>query len=186
VTPRRVVLWGFMASGKTAVGAALARRLAWEHLDLDAEVVRRAGCSIAELFRTRGEPEFRRLEAEATAAVIDREEVVLSPGGGWITNPDLPRLLPAGHHVERLEVVLDVHTEARPLLPLHRGGDVARGLREVANVTHRRRDAVAGGEEAANGLRLGGRFHHHEAIPRRGAGRTCLLLSRSGHLVPVK
>jgi shikimate kinase len=96
VNPRRIVLWGFMASGKTVVGGALARRLGWEHVDLDAEIVRRAGCSIAEVFRTRGEPAFRRLEAEVTAAQIAREGVVLSPGGGWVTHPDHLRQLPTG------------------------------------------------------------------------------------------
>jgi shikimate kinase len=157
VTPRRVVLWGFMASGKTAVGAALARRLAWEHLDLDAEVVRRAGCSIAELFRTRGEPEFRRLEAEATAEVVDREEVVLSPGGGWITNPDLPRLLPAG----TLTVWLRVRPESvlerlrrdrsgveRPLLSAPDPGAVVRDLLAAREPLYRAADLAIETDDA--------------------------------------
>jgi shikimate kinase len=86
---RRVVLVGMMCSGKSAVGAALARRLGWEHLDLDREIERRAGRPIRDIFAQDGEAAFRRMEAEATARIAMRDGVVLSPGGGWMTNPDL-------------------------------------------------------------------------------------------------
>src|SRR5687768_957538 len=78
-----------MASGKSAVGAELARRLGWTHLDLDREIERVAGRTVREIFAADGEAAFRRMEAEATAAVARRTGIVLSPGGGWITNPDL-------------------------------------------------------------------------------------------------
>jgi shikimate kinase len=96
VSVERVVVWGFMASGKSAVAAGLAERLGWEHLDLDAEIVRHAGCSIAELFRTAGEAAFRELEAEVTRTTLDRTRTVFSPGGGWITNPAHAAGLPEG------------------------------------------------------------------------------------------
>ena len=86
---RRVVLVGMMCSGKSAVGAELARRLGWTHLDLDREIERAAGRTVREIFAAEGEAAFRRMEAEATARVADRDCVVLSPGGGWITNPRL-------------------------------------------------------------------------------------------------
>lgn len=78
-----------MASGKSAVGAALAERLGWSHVDLDREIEREQGCSVAEIFRTGGESAFRVLEGEATARVAAGTEIVLSPGGGWITRPAL-------------------------------------------------------------------------------------------------
>lgn len=90
----RVVLWGFMASGKTAVGAGLASRLDWSHVDLDDEIVRRAGKSIATIFREEGEAAFRALEAEATRDVLARTRMVFSPGGGWVTNPGLREGIP--------------------------------------------------------------------------------------------
>jgi shikimate kinase len=86
---QRVVLVGMMCSGKSAVGAALAQRLAWTHLDLDREIERAAGRTVREIFATDGEAAFRRMEAEATARVAQRTDVVLSPGGGWMTNPEL-------------------------------------------------------------------------------------------------
>jgi shikimate kinase len=78
-----------MCSGKSAVGAELARRLGWTHLDLDREIERAAGRSVRDIFAAKGEAAFRRMEAEATARVAGRTGIVLSPGGGWITTPDL-------------------------------------------------------------------------------------------------
>lgn len=88
------MLWGFMASGKSAVGALLASRLRWEFIDLDREIARRAGRPIAAIFREGGEPAFRRLEVEATRALIGRSGTVFSCGGGWVTNPEAPQLVP--------------------------------------------------------------------------------------------
>jgi shikimate kinase len=96
VVVERVVLWGFMASGKSAVGAELARRLGWEHLDLDLEIERLDGRTVPEIFREEGEPFFRRLEVEATRALIGRPHSVFSCGGGWVTNPESSRLVPPG------------------------------------------------------------------------------------------
>jgi shikimate kinase len=92
----RVVLLGFMAAGKTAVGAELARRLGWEQVDLDREIERRAGRTVAGIFAADGEAGFRRLEAEATAEIAGRRGIVLSPGGGWITGAGLLESLGAG------------------------------------------------------------------------------------------
>ena len=85
----RVVLVGMMCSGKSAVGAALAERLGWAHLDLDREIERAAGRSVREIFASEGEAAFRRMEADATAGIAARTHVILSPGGGWMTNPAL-------------------------------------------------------------------------------------------------
>ena len=89
VAVQRVVLVGMMCSGKSAVGAELARRLGWTHLDLDREIERAAGQAVREIFAAEGEAAFRRREAEATARVARQTGIVLSPGGGWITNPGL-------------------------------------------------------------------------------------------------
>ncbi len=86
-TIERVVLLGFMAAGKTAVGAELARRLGWRQVDLDAWIEAREGRRIRDIFAEDGEARFRALEAEATRDVAGMAGVVLSPGGGWITRP---------------------------------------------------------------------------------------------------
>ena len=81
--PQRVLLVGFMASGKSSVGRELATLLGWEFFDFDAVVESRAATSVAEIFRERGEPEFRRLESEVAGELLARSRVVLASGGGW-------------------------------------------------------------------------------------------------------
>jgi shikimate kinase len=93
---KRVVLLGFMGAGKSTVGPILARRLAWEFVDLDAEIERSVRLTIPEIFASRGEAAFRKLEAEVTGRVIERERMVLAPGGGWLANEQVTQRGPAG------------------------------------------------------------------------------------------
>jgi shikimate kinase len=92
--PRRVVLLGFMCSGKSTVGAALARRLEWGYLDFDVEIERRAGATIRDLVAAEGEDGLRSREAALTVEAAATPDVVLAPGGGWITRPELLHALP--------------------------------------------------------------------------------------------
>lgn len=85
----RIILIGFMAAGKSTVGRILAEWLGWNFIDLDEEIERRTGLTIPEIFELHGAPGFRELERELTGEVATVEHVVLSPGGGWVTQPDL-------------------------------------------------------------------------------------------------
>lgn len=80
---RAVVLVGFMGSGKTTVGRLLARRLGWSFVDLDDVIESRAGMAVDAIFRERGEAHFRELEAKAGRETLERDRLVLAPGGGW-------------------------------------------------------------------------------------------------------
>lgn len=60
-----IYLVGFMGSGKSTVGRALARHLGWRFADLDDDIESRERLTIPEIFDQRGEEEFRRLEHEA-------------------------------------------------------------------------------------------------------------------------
>jgi shikimate kinase len=80
---RRIVLVGFMASGKSTVGALLASRLGWSFVDFDDEIERVAGASVADIFREKGEGFFRELEHEVGDGLLRKEQVVLATGGGW-------------------------------------------------------------------------------------------------------
>ena len=84
----RVVLLGYMTSGKSTVGQALARRLGWEFLDFDVEIEHRQGRTVKEVIAQVGEEGFREMEAALTAEVAERPGMVLAPGGGWITMPE--------------------------------------------------------------------------------------------------
>jgi shikimate kinase len=62
-------------------------------VDLDDEIVRREGRSIAAIFSDEGESHFRALEREATQSLRDAPASVVAPGGGWVTNPEAVALL---------------------------------------------------------------------------------------------
>ena len=60
-----IYLVGFMACGKTTVGGGLAWELGWSFADIDEDIETVQGITIAQIFETRGEAEFRRIEAAA-------------------------------------------------------------------------------------------------------------------------
>lgn len=93
---RRVLLVGFMGSGKTSVGRAVADRLGWRFIDFDDEIVSDAGASIPEIFGRHGEPHFRELEARVAERLLEETEVVLGSGGGWGAVPGRLTDLPEG------------------------------------------------------------------------------------------
>lgn len=64
-------LVGFMGSGKSTVGRSVAKALGWRFADLDEDIESRERLSIPEIFDTRGEEEFRRLESEALKRRVD-------------------------------------------------------------------------------------------------------------------
>ena len=80
--PSRIVLVGFMGAGKSTVGPLVAEALGWSFLDLDTELARRLGASIAEVFRTRGEPAFREEERRLAEEAASLQRHVLAAGGG--------------------------------------------------------------------------------------------------------
>jgi shikimate kinase len=62
-------------------------------LDFDVEIARRERMSIAEIFAQKGEPHFRGLEHALTAELLERDAMVLAPGGGWVSQPETIALL---------------------------------------------------------------------------------------------
>lgn len=79
---RRLVLTGFMGAGKSTVGRLLAGRLGWDFLDLDAYIESRSGLPIPSIFAQHGERHFRKLESQALASALGRNNIVLALGGG--------------------------------------------------------------------------------------------------------
>ena len=78
----RLVLTGYMGSGKSTVGRLLADRLGWNFLDLDHEIEHREGRTVPQIFAESGEPHFRRLESSTLASLLGRRRVVIALGGG--------------------------------------------------------------------------------------------------------
>jgi shikimate kinase len=91
--PRRLVLTGFMGSGKSTLGPLLATRLGWKFLDVDEVIEAEAGTTIAELFARHGEPAFRAREAQTIARLAATDALVLALGGGAIEHEATRSLL---------------------------------------------------------------------------------------------
>lgn len=93
---QRVLLVGFMGCGKSSVGRELARELGWSFRDFDDAVESETGKTIPDIFRTRGEPFFRRIEERVGQRLLEETKMVLASGGGWAAAPDRLESLPPG------------------------------------------------------------------------------------------
>ena len=79
---KRIILIGYMASGKTTLGKKLANKLNIPFIDVDAKIEELEGCSISEIFLHKGEKGFRLLETDFLKTYNFPESFVLSTGGG--------------------------------------------------------------------------------------------------------
>ncbi len=90
---RRIVLTGFMGSGKTTVGPLLAKRLSWVFVDADDVIEADAGMPIAQIFARHGEAAFRERERATINRLAARDALVLALGGGAIETAAIRELL---------------------------------------------------------------------------------------------
>ena len=82
------MLVGLPGSGKSTVGALVAEKLGRTFLDFDLEIERREAMPISQIFGERGEPAFRQLERKITEEVKEFGNMILAPGGGWISDKE--------------------------------------------------------------------------------------------------
>ena len=124
-----IALIGFMGTGKTAVGKALAEKLGKGFVELDPLIEQKAEKTIPEIFKQDGEIAFRELEIEVTKEVSKGKNLVIACGGGVVLNKiNIDRL--------RKESII-VYLTASPRVILKRTSNDAeeRPLLEVANPT---------------------------------------------------
>ena len=88
-----LILVGLPGAGKSVVGEALAERLNRSFLDFDREIERRESASISEIFAIRGEHYFRQREIELTLELRQCGNMVVAPGGGWVTNKGVVEII---------------------------------------------------------------------------------------------
>jgi shikimate kinase/3-dehydroquinate synthase len=135
---RHVALVGFMGAGKSTLGAQVAERLGRRFVDLDRELERSLGQTVAEAFTQRGEAEFRVLEAEAALATLAHERpAVVALGGGAVETEAIRRAL--------REHALTVHVEIDPATAWTRvgGGDRPLAQEEASfHALHERRSPL--------------------------------------------
>lgn len=130
-----IVLTGFMGTGKTAAGRALAEQLGREFVDTDQLIEARHG-SIASIFAERGEEAFRGIERAVAAEIGEREGLVIATGGRMLLDPACERALSANGEVLALtapaEVILArVLADAGATRPLLSGPDPEATVRRL-------------------------------------------------------
>jgi shikimate kinase len=133
----KAVLIGLPGSGKSTIGRRLAKALDLSLLDTDAAIEETTGRTIADIFATDGEREFRRIEEEVIRSALQSHDGVLSLGGGAVTTAGVRDAL-AGHTVIYLEISAaeGVRRTGGPTVrPLLAGGD--RGEKFKALMTER-------------------------------------------------
>lgn len=90
----KIVLIGFMGSGKTTVARNIAQKLKLRMLDMDELALKRSKRkTINEIFSLDGEQKFRRIEFKVTKDLSGEDNVVISTGGGIVMNPLLMNIL---------------------------------------------------------------------------------------------
>ena len=83
---KTIVLIGMMGSGKTSVGKELAKKLNVDFIDIDQEIEKKYQMNIPEIFQTKGESVFRKIEENMSCKLINGEPYVVSIGGGGFLN----------------------------------------------------------------------------------------------------
>lgn len=103
-TSLNIILVGFMGTGKTTIGRALADQLKCDFVDMDIELEARAGKPIPRIFAEDGERVFRRMERDLAVELSRRSNLVIAAGGGIVLDPDNIRDFSATGHVICLKV----------------------------------------------------------------------------------
>jgi shikimate kinase len=157
-----LILVGLPGVGKTTIGRRAAKALGRPFVDFDAEIERREGVPVREIFREWGEEYFRALEFALTRELSVTGGMVLSPGGGWITQPASVELLRSAGRIIYLRASPEAvarrlrKVETRPLLA---GRDPLVALRELYE---KRRTLY----EAADAVLETERLSRHQLIAR--------------------
>ncbi|MCX7800378.1 MAG: shikimate kinase [Fimbriimonadales bacterium] len=168
------ILVGMMGSGKTSVGRELAHRTGRQFVDTDHLIQHQTGMTVAEIFDSLGESEFRRSETEALRSLRPSAAVVATGGGivtrdeNWVEMRRIGTTLFLDVSWERLAIRLRRSRFRRPLLasddwrdklrtlwearrPLYLRADVRveidrQSVAEVARMAHRALEAFESGQ----------------------------------------
>jgi len=133
--PPNLILTGFMGTGKTSVGRLLARILHRPFFDTDAEIEKRTGRKIKEIFAEEGEVAFRALEQRCVDEWLPEFGAVISTGGGILTSAGM------GEKLRSRGVVITLFATPETILSRTHGDN--RPLLKVENPTERIRELLA-------------------------------------------
>lgn len=171
--PENIILVGFMGSGKSTVGRELHHRLGYPWVDMDHELERRAGKSVAAIFAENGELVFRQQETGLLREMADDRGThrIISTGGGVVVNRENRALLRELGFVVWLaapcEVIMERVSRNRDRPLLHTDNPAARvaelmALREpwYRDASHMKIDTAGlDSGEIATGILESARYH---------------------------
>ena len=132
----RIFIVGHMASGKSTLGKQLAQSLQIDFLDIDIEIEKNAGAEISWIFEVEGEEGFREREKKALKRSVEKNNVVISTGGGIVTKKENRDLMIAKGKVVYLKTPIEIqlkrteNDKKRPLLSQGNKEQTLRVLKE--------------------------------------------------------
>ena len=131
-----IVLTGFMGTGKTAVGQALAKRLNRQLIEVDSKIEQMAGKSISDIFKDSGEIYFRELEIGAIKQAAAGKKQVIACGGGVVLNTiNIDRLRETG-------VIINLAVSPQIILKRTSGNAGSRPLLNIQQPVERIRELL--------------------------------------------
>lgn len=134
----KIILIGFMGSGKSVVGRQLARKLDLSFIESDELVLRQSGrSSIDEIFKQDGEGRFRELEIAVAKEMIDSGDAVIATGGGAVMNQIIFAYLKNPPNTAVIYLTANLATVGERLQ-----GDTERPLRDKARVLYPLREPL--------------------------------------------
>ena len=88
---KNIVLIGMMAAGKTTIGYKLAKKLNYNFFDIDKEIEKSENEKIMDIFQNKGESYFRKVEEKISLVLLEKNNSVISIGGGAFINDNIRR-----------------------------------------------------------------------------------------------
>ncbi|HEX7027391.1 MAG TPA: shikimate kinase [Gammaproteobacteria bacterium] len=137
MTNTNIVLTGFMGIGKSTVGRILAKQLGYRFIDTDRLIESRVGKSVANIFKTLGEPAFRQMETDLARELSEQRDLVIATGGGMLVNPLNQQLLEQNGRIFCLTAGVDEiinrlsNPRAQARRPLLQGRDLRQHVQQL-------------------------------------------------------
>jgi shikimate kinase len=154
----RVFLIGFMGSGKSTLGARLARKTGYRFMDMDQLIEETAGMTIPGIFNEHGEEVFRKWERDILLELCKEERVVVSTGGGAPCHGDLMDLM--NEHGETVYIrlspaaLMDRLRHSKTERPLIKGKSESELLKFIETLLEKRQDYYNKARHIVEGIGL--------------------------------
>ena len=154
----RIFLIGFMGSGKSTHGKILARKIAYDYIDMDHLIEETAEMTIPAIFKEHGEEVFRKWEHDILLELCKRDRLVVSTGGGAPCHGAMMQMMNTHGTTIYLqlppEVLRDRLLNSRTERPLIKGKSEAELLEFITKLLAEREQYYMQARHSINGLNL--------------------------------